>query len=614
MKIAIKILPRNKPLRLLFCFGGGILLAFILSIFSHYRYWYSTIKSVQATKLHILAETVPTNLSLLLINQDQKRIQQLLNSTDGYIGLIVTNCQIIEPNCPQEKVLYQTTIDRGWQQNWQSDNLYKYPFGILTNPPSVTKINDNFNNLKSEQILGRVYYINLSPPTFIKEFETWFINLIQLKKQGLLNANTALFLFTFLSSLIVYKFLEIEINKIESIAKLRHKQLEIKIQELQKSNQGLIDEKEQINNDFTKLNQQIIDLKGKTNNFKAEIKNKEKKLHQQEQKIIKTQNILTYYEKELARIKKIKLINEEEKEYLELKIKQQQLCLQEQELELNNYLQELQTTNQELTLNQYKEEEILRLLRTREKEKAKLEKNLKQKEQELDLKEQEIRQLEQQQEKYQSWQEIAQQLEQDLQELELLREKINSLELENNNLSQTNNTLEITNKQLQISFLELQKQYRQNLNKPLIYTEKFEKKWELLCTEKFIDFWYSLNEEDKIKTSIYLDYLQQKGVTLKYPYSSNIKGSCYRELIPISHANEAIRIFYRFTPLRLPILLCGGDKDGCNPEKWYKKYVSIADDEYQKYMQNQEAFSFTELWNEMDIIARQEAIAKFMKI
>ena len=94
----------------------------------------------------------------------------------------------------------------------------------------------------------------------------------------------------------------------------------------------------------------------------------------------------------------------------------------------------------------------------------------------------------------------------------------------------------------------------------------------------YIDFWYNLSEEDKIKTTIYLDYLQQKGVHLKYPYSSNIKGSCYRELIPISHADEAIRIFYRYTSSRIPILLCGGDKDGHNSEKWYKKYVGIAED------------------------------------
>ena len=116
MKIAVKILPRTKPLRLLFCFGGGILLALILSIFSHYRYWYGTIKSVQTTKLQIISESVPTKLSLLLANQEEKAIQKLLNSTDGYIGLIVTNCQQITANCPQEKIIYQTNIDRGWQK------------------------------------------------------------------------------------------------------------------------------------------------------------------------------------------------------------------------------------------------------------------------------------------------------------------------------------------------------------------------------------------------------------------------------------------------------------------------------------------------------------------
>ena len=609
MKIAIKILPRTKPLRLLFCFGGGILLALILSIFNHYLYWYVTIQSLQATQFKILSETVPTKLSLLLVNNEKQKIKTLLNSTDGYIGLVVTDCKKFEPYCPQEKIIYQTTIDRGWQKNWQSNNLQVYPFGILTNTPLKININE------TEEIIARVYYINLSPPSIIDELQTWLINLHKLQQKSLLHPNTGFFILTFLSSFIAWKFVEIEVKKIESIAQLRHKKLEFDLHKIQKNNQTLITEKTLINNEFSKLNQQIIELQEKTSNFKTEIKNKEKKLYQQEQKILKTQNTLASYEQELAKIKKIKLINEGEKEDLELKIKQQQKHLKEQESELNTYLQELQTTNQELTLNQYKEEEIIRLLRQREKEKAQLEKKLKQKEKELEFKEQQIVTLEKQKEKYQSWQDIAQQLEQDLQQSESLQETINLLEEEKIAFKQAIEKLQITNNQLQISLLEVQKQNGQIiLNAQSIEQENREKKWNVLCTEKFIDFWYDLSKEDKIKTSIYLDYLQQKGVTLKYPYSSNIKGSCYRELIPISHADEAIRIFYRFTPSRVPILLCGGDKNGCNSEKWYKKHVAIAEHEYSEYVQNQEAFSFNELWCEMNIIARQEAIAKFMKI
>ena len=92
------------------------------------------------------------------------------------------------------------------------------------------------------------------------------------------------------------------------------------------------------------------------------------------------------------------MINEEEKQDLELKIKLQQKHLQEQELDLKTYLNELKTTNQELTLNQYKEKEIIRLLRQREKEKNQLGKKLEDKENQLIIKEQQIQKLEKQKE------------------------------------------------------------------------------------------------------------------------------------------------------------------------------------------------------------------------
>ncbi len=159
MKIALKILPRTKPLRLLFCFGGGILLASILSVFSYYHYWYVTIKSVQETQLQIISETVPTKLSLLFINQQENQIQKLLNSTDGYIGLVITDCQKKEDNCPEEKITYRTNIDLGWQKNFQANNLEKYFFDIITNPPLLIES----NKLTKVEILGQVYYIQSSP-------------------------------------------------------------------------------------------------------------------------------------------------------------------------------------------------------------------------------------------------------------------------------------------------------------------------------------------------------------------------------------------------------------------------------------------------------------------
>ncbi len=618
MKIALKILPRTKPLRLFICFGGGILLALILSTFSHYRYWYGTMKSVQATKINIISESVPTKLSLLLVNKQEEEIQKLLDSTDGYVGLVVTDCLEVTNNCLNQNIIYQTQIDRGWGKKiLQPNNLAQNSFDILTNPPPlITNNNSQLNqNQTASEILGRVYYLRLSPSSFVEELKEWLINLIKLKPQSIIHPYTAFFALTFLSVFIGLKFFEREVEKIESIAKIRQKKLEIDLNKLKKYNKTLINAQDNFNQEINSLNEDIISLQARTAKFKEEIKNKEDKQYKQEQKILKTQNILREYKTELAQTKEIKLINEEEKENLISKIQLQQKELEAQESDLKTYLEELKATNQELTLNQYKEEEILRLLRKREKEKVQLEKQLNEKENQLNEKEKQIQTLEQQKKEYQTWQELAQELEKDLDEADLLQEKVALLEKEKLDYEKLIKDLETTNDQLNISLLESQRQNRQVIiDEHQNIDEEINKEWTILCTDKFIDFWYNLSDEDKIKTVIYIDYLQQKGVTLNYPYSSDIRGSCYRELIPISHANEAIRIFYKFTPARIPILLCGGDKDGKNSERWYRKYVGIAENEYNNYLKNQEAFSFNDLWQEINPLERRKAIKKFMKI
>ena len=365
MKQAIDILLRTKQLRFLFCFGGGVLLALILSIFTHYRYWYVTIKSVQETKLHIISETVPTQLSLLIVNKQENKIQKLLNSTEGSVGLVVTNCQKKIDICSDEKILYQTSVDGGWQRDFQANNLNLYPFDPLTNPP----LNVDRTLVNKNEIIGRVYYVRLSPQTFLQELREWIINILSLKTHSIFHPYTAFLASTLLSSFVAWKFIEKEIEKSESLAKLRQKQLELDFKELKNRNSKLILDKQDFNQEVDSLNEQITQLKDKTSNFKQEIKKKEEKLSNQEQNILKSQNILKYYEQELTRIKKIKIINEEEKQDLELKIKLQQTNLQEQESDLKNYIEDLKIANQELVLNQYKEETMMRLLKQREQEK-----------------------------------------------------------------------------------------------------------------------------------------------------------------------------------------------------------------------------------------------------
>lgn len=50
----------------------------------------------------------------------------------------------------------------------------------------------------------------------------------------------------------------------------------------------------------------------------------------------------------------------------------------------------------------------------------------------------------------------------------------------------------------------------------------------------------------------------------------------------VQHRGRAYRIFYAFDPLRVAILLIGGDKTG--NDKFYEKFIPIADKLYDEHL------------------------------
>ena len=74
------------------------------------------------------------------------------------------------------------------------------------------------------------------------------------------------------------------------------------------------------------------------------------------------------------------------------------------------------------------------------------------------------------------------------------------------------------------------------------------------------------------------------GPALGFPHSSEIGSSRYphmRELRTQS-AGRPLRTLYAFDPLRLAILLIGGDKTG--HDRWYEKFVPIADRLFERHL------------------------------
>ena len=104
-------------------------------------------------------------------------------------------------------------------------------------------------------------------------------------------------------------------------------------------------------------------------------------------------------------------------------------------------------------------------------------------------------------------------------------------------------------------------------------------------TDEFGQWWSNLTVTEQNDIAVVVMLLEEKGVSLGFPYSSKINGSKHsgmRELRIQSQGNP-IRIFYMFDPRRTAILLIGGDKTGDN--RFYERFIPIADKLYNIYLQ-----------------------------
>jgi hypothetical protein len=108
--------------------------------------------------------------------------------------------------------------------------------------------------------------------------------------------------------------------------------------------------------------------------------------------------------------------------------------------------------------------------------------------------------------------------------------------------------------------------------------------WEVEYTDEFFAWWRTLNEAEQDSVAAAIVKLEQKGVTLDYPDSSDILSSDYKELreLRIQHRGRPYRVLYAFDPRRVAILLIGGSK--ASNKRWYKKYVPLANKIYEQYL------------------------------
>lgn len=108
---------------------------------------------------------------------------------------------------------------------------------------------------------------------------------------------------------------------------------------------------------------------------------------------------------------------------------------------------------------------------------------------------------------------------------------------------------------------------------------------DVVGTDEF-DTWYEeLNAADTKAVTRIVDMLAQAGVSLPFPYSSEIKGSRYalREL-RVQSQGRPLRILYAFDPKRQAVLLLGADKTGMTDVRFYSIYVPKAEKRWEIYL------------------------------
>jgi len=108
---------------------------------------------------------------------------------------------------------------------------------------------------------------------------------------------------------------------------------------------------------------------------------------------------------------------------------------------------------------------------------------------------------------------------------------------------------------------------------------------EVVVTEEFAVWYADLTQQDADVVAVSVERLEQRGVTLGFPYTSAIKGTDepLRELRVQSHGRP-LRVFFAFDPLRQAVLLIGGDKTG--NDRFYEVYIPKAEAIWREYLED----------------------------
>ncbi len=101
-------------------------------------------------------------------------------------------------------------------------------------------------------------------------------------------------------------------------------------------------------------------------------------------------------------------------------------------------------------------------------------------------------------------------------------------------------------------------------------------------TEEFETWFLALTDKAAEAVARVIGLLEERGVALGFPYSSEIKGSQALRELRVQSAGHPLRVFYAFDPLRRAVLLLGEDKTG--DTRFYETFTPRAERIWAEYL------------------------------
>lgn len=201
-----------------------ILLWGALNYFSYDRY-HKTIYRTQTVDFNMLHHFAPAKISMALITNDLKSLDETLHSNFSLFDLLVTDCKTIQESCPEQKILYSNLIEPnpsfvldGHSYDFLRSPVPMYAEKKFTDPHSTKAMPVDVVN--TGEIIGRIYYARRAAPDFLDTLRFWVGN----PKLHDRYTYTYNLIFSIVASLMVLAFLTLMYSRAE-IARKKSEQI-----------------------------------------------------------------------------------------------------------------------------------------------------------------------------------------------------------------------------------------------------------------------------------------------------------------------------------------------------------------------------------------------------